>query len=73
MFSPGAKISILPEVTNLRFKKADTQRVLPKFEKLLLASWMLVAPTVIAEGARAGEKFLLSMLSLPAPSIQERA
>lgn len=31
---------------------------------------MLLAPTVIAEGARAGEKSLLSLLSLPAPSIQ---
>ena len=50
---------------------AGTQGVLPKFEKSLLVSLMLVAPTVITEGARAGEKFLLSLLSLPAPSTQE--
>ena len=49
-FSPGAKMSTTE----------------PKLEKEARASAIVLAPTVLAEGTRAGEVFAALALSLPA-------
>ena len=48
---------------------AKTSTTEPKFENEARASEMVLAPTVIAEGARAGEVLAALTLSLPAATV----
>ena len=59
-------VSLVYQAEVMLWPGAKMSRQVPKFEKLARASVLVVAPTVIAVGTRAGEKLQALALSLPA-------